>query len=279
MKRRIDLDKLLVMKITTQRSAFSLVELSIVLVILGLLVGGVLSGQSLIRAAELRSVAADFSRYHAAIRSFQDKYFAIPGDMTNATAFWGFAAGTVGNDAACFNASQTGQGTCNGTGNGDLVGATASANNPQGETFHAWKQLANAGLIEGSYTGFPKTSGAYNPDLGVNVPRGRLSNSGYFLWTGANGYVDVNWYPSKAGTIIFFGSPTGGLTDGPALKPEEAWNLDTKLDDGKAGLGSVRTYKMGSTATPNCTDGTDPNTSNYRLSFTSVACNSYMFIN
>jgi prepilin-type N-terminal cleavage/methylation domain-containing protein len=80
--------------------AFSLVELSIVLVILGLLVGGVLSGQSLIHAAELRAVTTEYQKYMTAVRSFKDKYFASPGDMNNATSLWGVAAGT-GNDNAC----------------------------------------------------------------------------------------------------------------------------------------------------------------------------------
>jgi prepilin-type N-terminal cleavage/methylation domain-containing protein len=67
-----------------KQTAFSLVELSIVLVILGLLVGGVLSGQALIRASEMRSITAQANQYRAAIYSFRDKYFAIPGDMANA---------------------------------------------------------------------------------------------------------------------------------------------------------------------------------------------------
>ena len=64
------------------KQAFSLVELSIVLVILGLLAGGVLSGQALIRAAELRSVTADYQRYTAAIMVFRDKYFSFPSLFT-----------------------------------------------------------------------------------------------------------------------------------------------------------------------------------------------------
>jgi len=72
-------------------SGFSLVELSIVLVILGLLTGGILGGQALIRAAELRAVTTEYDRWVTATRTFQDKYFALPGDMTNATAFWGSA--------------------------------------------------------------------------------------------------------------------------------------------------------------------------------------------
>lgn len=67
---------------------FSLVELSIVLVILGLLTGGILAGQSLIRASELRSVSTELQRYSSAIYSFRDQYMALPGDMLNATSFW-----------------------------------------------------------------------------------------------------------------------------------------------------------------------------------------------
>jgi prepilin-type N-terminal cleavage/methylation domain-containing protein len=73
---------------TSAKSAFSLVELSIVLVILGLLVGGVLAGQSLIRAAQLRAVTAQVGQYAAASKTFRDKYFALPGDLPNATSFW-----------------------------------------------------------------------------------------------------------------------------------------------------------------------------------------------
>ena len=66
---------------------FSLVELSIVLVILGLLIGGILTGQSLIRAAELRSVTTQYQGYVTAVNTFRDKYFALPGDMPNAIDF------------------------------------------------------------------------------------------------------------------------------------------------------------------------------------------------
>jgi len=70
------------------KNGFSLVELSIVLVIVGLLVGGVLTGKSLIRAADLRSVSTDYEGYRTATSAFRDKYFGLPGDITNASSFW-----------------------------------------------------------------------------------------------------------------------------------------------------------------------------------------------
>ncbi len=71
------------------KAGFSLLELSIVLVIIGLLASGVMVGQSLVRGAELRSVMNDHNKILSATNAFRLKYNALPGDMRNATAFWG----------------------------------------------------------------------------------------------------------------------------------------------------------------------------------------------
>ena len=128
------------------RNAFSLVELSIVLVILGLLTGGILGGQSLIRAAELRALTTEYQRYFAAVSTFRDKYFALAGDMTNATSFWGKDTTST---AQCTSDSGTGgtPGTCNGNGDG-WIGTDLR------ENYRAWQQLSLAGLIEGNYVGY-----------------------------------------------------------------------------------------------------------------------------
>ena len=143
------------------RSAFSLVELSIVLVILGLLTGGILAGQNLIRAAELRSVTTQMTQYRTAFYTFRDKYFAIPGDMRNAIDFWGAQDGADGVGLDCFNDPSSTQATCNGDGDGDIQLY------PMTETYRAWQHLANAGLIEGTYTG-----------AGTSVPTGGGSSEG-----------------------------------------------------------------------------------------------------
>lgn len=243
--------------------AFSLVELSIVLVILGLLVGGVLSGQSLIRAAELRSVTNDFNRYQAAIYSFRDKYFSLPGDMPNATAFWNIAGGTTGNDNACYDAASTDAKTCNGNGDGQIIGYTLARINS--EPNRAWQHLANAGLIEGQYTG--QSNGAVVP--GVTAPRGRISNTGYFLVYVTNGgSYGESFSNDSNGNQLFFGADGNFAFRNPALKPEEAWNIDTKIDDGKPATGVLQTDTTFSSA---CYTGTYP-TAAYALNTSSIAC-------
>ena len=113
-------------RISPSRSGFTLLELSIVLVIIGLLAGGILVGRDLIHAAELRSVVSDVDKFTAAANTFRLKYNCIPGDCTNATDYWGTDPGgcpdTPGN-------SVPKTATCNGTGNGRLADSSDVAIN------------------------------------------------------------------------------------------------------------------------------------------------------
>lgn len=217
------------------KSGFSLVELSIVLVILGLLTGGILAGQSLIRAAEIRSVTSDFQRYQTAFHTFRDKYFALPGDMTNATKFWGAAHATA---ATCKTTNSGGQATCDGDGNG-LITDWAPASN---ELYRTWQHLANAGLIEGTYSGIQEGSTVYSNRVGVNVPRARASNVGFGVQYNGNYGGDAYAFAVDYGHDLFVGAQVDDWwTLGRAFKPEEVWNVDTKMDDGKPGQGRIIT--------------------------------------
>src|SRR2546422_4494153 len=101
---------------TKRRQGFTLVEIAIVLVIIGLLLGGILKGQEMITQAKIKNVIADFSGVSAAYHGYQDRYRAIPGDDPNAGTRWasmtnpapvpgdgnGIVAGTYNNGgAAC----------------------------------------------------------------------------------------------------------------------------------------------------------------------------------
>ena len=75
------------------QKGFTLVEIAIVLVIIGLLLGGILKGQEMITQAKIKNVVADFSGISAAYYGYQDRYRAIPGDDKTAASRWGATDG------------------------------------------------------------------------------------------------------------------------------------------------------------------------------------------
>lgn len=231
-----------------RRSAFSLVELSIVLVILGLLTGGILAGQSLIRASALKNVIHEYAQYITAVQAFRGKYTALPGDFAMATSFWG----AVNADPdLCRTTASNGTLTCNGNGNGNIGhmgGEGSDAINY--ERFHFWIQLSNAGLIGGSYNGVGGAGGESQSVIGVNVPASRFPNAG---WTPMNRTLvtdeaNPNMFVRNGdGNDLQIGanpSPTSNRgTQNPIFTPEEAWGIDMKTDDGKPGTGRAMTRK------------------------------------
>src|SRR5574341_659519 len=82
----------------TKQKGFTLVEIAIVLVIIGLLLGGILKGQEMITQAKIKNVIADFSGVSAAYHGYQDRYRRIPGDDGDANGRWtlGIAAPASG---------------------------------------------------------------------------------------------------------------------------------------------------------------------------------------
>jgi prepilin-type N-terminal cleavage/methylation domain-containing protein len=253
-----------------QRRGFSLIELSIVLVILGLLVGGILVGQSMIRNSEVASVITERGKYKDAILAFRDKYASYPGDIPDATNYWGSAGGD-GSNPGCLNGQTTSAiATCNGNGNGLVADGGASFS----ERFTLWKHLANASLIEGGFLG--RTSGAmgtFEPTIGANVPAATLANS-YWGVLMLSGTItgDTNFFDGTyPGNILFIAAPNGA-----PMEPIEAQGIDTKIDDGNPTRGFVFATK--STGTPaNCTTPT-ASAALYNTTSSSRTCNLYFWI-
>lgn len=251
---------------TNRTFGFSLVELSIVLVILGLLVGGILAGQSLIRASEIRSAMTDFNRYKTAALSFRDKYFGLPGDITNAASIWGAADNSTGNTAACKTTASTDSKTCNGNGDGRIFATTASE-----ESYRFWQHLANAGMIEGSFTGVLDAASTAAPS---NSPSGRIGTSLWYpFYVGASS-GSVTTFDGSYNNVFQFGGYHAYPAYNSILKPEEAWNIDTKLDDGQPSTGSVRAKEPSGFAGLNCTTATASSqiTATYYLPQTALRC-------
>lgn len=197
------------------KNGFSLVELSIVLVILGLLTGGILGGQALIRAAELRAVSTEYNRWITAVNTFQDKYMALPGDFYKAERFWSE--------------------TWDGNGNGVIeLGDNASE---EGEKFTFWQQLALAGMISGEYTGIAGSGRNEHAVAGENVPRSKFTNGG---WSAISMVWPADDFDLDYGNALLIGAFTPSWeTAGKLFTPEEAWSIDMKLDDGKPGQGTA----------------------------------------
>lgn len=260
------------------KNGFSLVELSIVLVILGLLVGGILAGQSLIRASELRAVSTEYQRFTTAALTFRDKYFYLPGDIPNAESFWGTAAVA---DASCISTPGTGVLTCNGNGDGRVNNSTRSHEVPR-----FWEHLNNAGLLEGGYTGIQGGGGTgigCTSPLGTNCPKSRVSKAGYNI-SYSSGASSSSTHAHRAGHILFFGNNSlanGAVNDSPVaavLATEEAWNIDTKMDDGRPAFGDVIvTYKKGyaqafAADTVDCSTSATATLAEYDLQRTGLSC-------
>lgn len=236
-------------------SGFTLVELSIVLVVIGLLLGGVIIGKDMIRSAQLRSVITDMQGYLAASMMFQDKYNCIPGDCTNATTFFSGAA----------------------NGNGDGLLKEPSVAGGKGEMYGFWQQLAAAGYIKGTYTGNSGAGSPWEQTVGVNVPGSRVPAAGWEIYGFGTVNPNSTLYNGNYQNNLYFGSKYQGLYDMCAaiLTPAEAYAIDLKSDDGIPGTGSIRT-RIGNAYAPNCnTSGsvyTSPSTSAYNITYSGIAC-------
>ena len=141
---------------TLKQKGFTLVEIAIVLVIVGLLIGGVLKGQEMITNAKLKRIESDNAGIAAAIFSYQDRYLQLPGDDSGADLRFSLYTDTI-NDPTAAQINGDSSGTIDGL----WVGAVDT------ETANIWKHLKAAGLVPGGGDDNTQPPNAYGGKIGV----------------------------------------------------------------------------------------------------------------
>lgn len=208
-----------------RQGGFTLIELSIVLVIIGLIVGGVLVGQEMIKAAEMRGFITQIEKISTAINTFRGKYNGLPGDLSSATNF--FTGATNGDANGVITDTP-----------GSLSGTATDFSNATGEVIEFFVQLSLSGLLEGAT--LSRTPSA--TPLNVNFPITKFGRAG-IVPTAINGanFIHVGMASSDldADTVLVFSNSS--------LTPNEAGVFDLKTDDGIANSGGV-TARTGTSA-------------------------------
>ena len=208
------------------QSGFTLIEIAIVLVIIGLLLGGVLKGEELVVSARVRELIAQQDGARAAFYGFQDRFRAAPGDYAKAS----------------INLRCPSGGSClNGNGNG-IIESNAAPINVQGvasennEALLVWMHLASAGFIDGNYR---MQSGATQPNDG-NSPKNAYNI--YLQLIYDNAYADSTGNAPKQ----------HNLKTGAQIPVEILGEVDRKIDDGNGVRGEFRfsTYQGNAPAAP-----------------------------
>jgi len=186
----------------THSKGFTLIEIAIVLVIIGLLLGGVLKGQELITSARVRNLISQQDGIKAAFFGFQDRYRALPGDYA--------AAGTNINGV-----------TISGDGNGRIEGPNTTGTY---ETILAWNHLTAAGFLNGSYTMAASTT---STPVDTNNPKNPYSV--YIQLIYDNVYGVTAGKPNKH-----------NLKTGSQVPVEIMAEVDRKIDDGLPDAGGFQ---------------------------------------
>jgi prepilin-type N-terminal cleavage/methylation domain-containing protein len=240
------------------QKGFTLIEMSIVLVVIGLIIGGILVGRDLIKAAEVTAQISQITKYNSAVNIFRNKYGGLPGDLpaTLATQF-GFAACGTG----------AGQGDGNGIIQGAFQGAYGAYGFVQGygETATFWVDLSAVGMIEGTFNTASETalpgSDVTGSNLSLYFPQAKIGGGNYvYVWSGVTCCTccytsGVNYFGIAAITDISISSQGKIENTGKTISVQQAYNIDKKMDDGLPLTGSVTTAYV--TNDPYWTNGTD----------------------
>lgn len=280
----------------TLQRGYTLLEMALVIIIIGLFVGGIVIAQDIIKNAQLQTIITDVHRFKNAAKLFREKYNYLPGDFPGAETIWGSDASCPAGDITSPWAPRVV--TCNGDGNGLVFyDAGGGYSNPiylsEDEPLRVWQHLANAGFIEGQYSGaVHKGAGFSTYYPGINIPSSKAnSRSGFIFFYSApldsfgndpNGVVHPDSFPSEYGHIIEYGGGAGqpltstpasqGFYRSPALTAAQSLNIDRKIDDAMPSTGNVLTFQDHVGTSAECHDGATPPAYNVVAGGTTLLC-------
>lgn len=190
------------------QSGFTLIEIAIVLVIIGLLLGGVLKGQELINSAKVKNLATDFKNIPVYIYGYQDKFRALPGDDQDAATHLGAGAAQSASGVA---------------GNGVIDGNWNSTTSTD-ETYIFWQHVRMANLAPGPTSLADATYIPTNAVGGIIGIQSGTSDKTKAPMTDAAGAVAI-----RGSYVICSSSILGKFVK----------QLDTQMDDGNTATGSM----------------------------------------
>ncbi len=238
---------------------FTLIEMSIVLVIIGLIVGGILKGQELIESSRQKNMISQVDRFKAATTTFVDRFKGLPGDFSRVTLLQNSGLLDGGDDSGVIGTTQT-----------NVAGLDTMENNATDEPFQYFNMLLAAGLGTGgsmSNTNPSCFSGLCN--TGSPLPASAFPQSGLSMVYGTHEGLATGGSSKRAHWLRLsrWVAPGNGLTGGVAdgvLSPERAYQIDSKYDDGNANAGNIRSLQVGTDCGASAAD--------YVASTTAVAC-------
>ena len=217
-----------------REGGFTLVELAIVMIIIGLLIGGILKGQELIANSQVTATISQIKGIDAAMSTFRDKYAALPGDMNPANRL-------ASCNAAPCNVAGNQNGRIEGVGN--VGSGTPLATR---ESTIAFAHMSAADLLSGVETTGGNASNVFGqllPDAKVGGGFTGIEYSSTGNLTSANNAAAIRAKPGHY--LILTGTPTSVSGASSSLNPGRAAQIDRKIDDGKPNAGSIRGTNAG----------------------------------
>lgn len=236
-----------------QQKGFTLVELSIVLLIIALIITSVLVGQDLIRSAEMRATVRQYENFSSAVGTFRARYDGLPGDIAGYTSY-GFGSSGDNGDSDGILEDDDGE---------------QDATELTGEVCYFWNNLGATGaeLIAGTYTGADATTSNLNNI--TPVAESGIGNWGVYAASGVNYFLLGLTTPAAAAS----------LDTADALNPLDAKYIDKKIDDGmpntgfvNAGIGGAKAYTAPDSACATGTGDTDTYQVDTKTEAATVAC-------